>query len=174
MSTWDERYQPADAEIVKRKAAQIGRRWRLRSDDIDELQQEAAMHVATQMHRHDPARGSREAFVAAVAKRRMLNLIEKRTARKRDDRRNSSYDETEMPMIDGSTSGEQIGVAIDIRDALARMPTELGQVFELRMQGNSERDLEQLMGKTRAQVRTLVAKLQKYLREAGLGPKDAA
>lgn len=165
---WDERYQPADAEIVKKKAARMAKR---RGFDVEDLAQELAMHVYQQTPKHDPARGRRDKFVGKVAKNRLLNLIESRRAQKRDDRRNIEYEDgPEGALIDGEVSQDQIDLSLDMQAAVARMPPDVRAAFEFRMAGHSETELQKLMGRTRAQIRTLLQRLERILKDAGLGP----
>jgi len=120
---WDERFTSADAEIVKKKARRMVGRSGYRDCDIADIEQEVATQVVQQLHRHRPERGSREGFVGKVAKNTLLNLIDKRSAKKRDDRRNIEYDDgPEGTLIDGTTTPEQIDLELDLKggDVAAR------------------------------------------------------
>lgn len=170
---WDERYQPADAEIVKKKATRMAGRSGFRSADVADIEQELATHVFQQTHRHDPGRGPRDAFVGKIAMNKLLNLIEKRAAMKRDDRRNVEYDDgPDGSLIDGTVSNDQIDLGLDMKEAVSRMPHDVREAFELRMAGHSETELKELMGRTRAQVRALMQRLARFLAEAGLDPNS--
>jgi len=170
---WDERYQPADAEVIKRKARRLAGHYGYRVSDIADIEQEVATQVVQQLHRHDPSRGSREGFVGKVAKNTLLNLIDKRSAKKRDDRRNIEYDDgPEGTLIDGTTTPEQIDLELDLKDVMQRMPPDLRQVLELRMAGHSDAEMEDLLELTRARVRALIQRMEVFLREAGLDPQS--
>lgn len=170
---WDERYQPADAEIVKKKARQMwGPRGYL-DYEIADIEQELAMQVFQRIDRQRPDRGPRAGFVAKVAKNALLNLIERRSAKKRDDRRNIEYgDGPEGTLIDGEMTAQQIDLELDLEDMKNRMPPDLRQVLELRMAGHSDRELEDRLGLTRGRVRTLSRRLQQFGTEAGLDTPD--
>ncbi len=131
------------------------------------------MQVFQQIHRQRPERGSRAGFVGKVAKNALLNLIEKRSAKKRDDRRNIEYgDGPEGTLIDGEMTPEQIDLELDLEDVKNRMPPDLRQVLELRMAGHSDRELEDLLSLTRGQVRSLSQRLEQFGAETGLDPRD--
>lgn len=167
---WDERYQPADDEIVKRKAAKFARRNRSARLDAEEVSQELATHVFQNTHRHDHARGSREKFVSKVVKNKLLNLIEARTAKKRDDRRNIEYDQSpEGSLIDGSATAAQIDLQLELQVLAASMPAEMCQVYELMLQQFGEADIREHLRIGRQRVRTLMRKVEDRIREANLG-----
>jgi hypothetical protein len=166
----DPRYQPEDAEIIKKKAKRLVGHYGYRQDDVDDLEQELALHVFPRIHLHRPERGSREGFVGKMASNKLLNVIEQRTAQKRDRRYDTRIDDAgEDALNDGSTSQDRIDLQIDMRQVLARMPADLHKVALLRTQ-HSERELEGLLHLTRAEVRTRIAKVEKFLRDAGLDP----
>jgi DNA-directed RNA polymerase specialized sigma24 family protein len=161
---WDDRFQPADAEIVKQKARQLIGRRRLREHEFEDIEQEMALRVIEQSHLHDPQRGSREGFVGTTAANAYWNLHEKRTAKKRDDRRNISIDVGPSGALhDGRLTQEQIDLALDLKQAVDRMPPDLRQVYDLRLAGHSETELQGLLNLSRGQVRTLTARLKTYL-----------
>jgi DNA-directed RNA polymerase specialized sigma24 family protein len=167
---WDERFTPADAEIIKRKARKLAGHYGYRASDVEDIEQDLATHVFQQTHRHLPERGSREKFVSKVAKNKLLNLIEKRTAMKRGDGRNVSVDEAgERALLDGSISPDSLDVVIDVRAVIVALPDELRQVALLRQQ-HSQKELEGLLHLTRAQVRCRIQHLECIFREAGLAP----
>lgn len=85
---WNERYQPSDAEIIKKKARKMVGHYGYRTCDVVDLEQELALHMVQQMRLYRPGRGTRAQFVNRIAKNKLLNIIERRTAQKRDDRRN--------------------------------------------------------------------------------------
>lgn len=166
----DPRFTEEDAEIIKRKAKRLAGHYGYRSSDVEDIEQDLAMHVFQQTHRHQPERGSREKFVSKVAKNKLLNLIEQRTAKKRDRRRDVRMDEVgEGALLDGENTPEQIDVGIDVRTVIALLPEDLRQVALLR-QRHSEKELEGLLKLTRAQVRGRLQRLERIFREAGLAP----
>lgn len=168
---WDERYQPADAEIVKKKARQMMGRRTLRDCQLEDIEQEMALHVVRQSHRHRPDLGSREGFVGKTAKNALLNLIDKRSAKKRDDRRNIEYDDgPEGALADGESTQEQIDLELDLKDVVKRMSPDLQEVYALRLAGHSEAEMQDLLTLTRARVRVLIQRMEQHLKDSGLDP----
>jgi RNA polymerase sigma factor (sigma-70 family) len=170
---WDERYLPTDHEIVKKKARKMSGPRGYRDCELADIEQELAMKVFQEIHRQRSDRGSRAGFVGKVAKNALLNLIEKRSAKKRDDRRNIEYDDgPEGTLLDGETTPEQIDHELDVEEMKNRMPPDLRQVLELRMAGHSDRELEDLLSLTRGKVRTLSQRLEQFGKEEGLDTLD--
>lgn len=168
---WDERFQPADAKIVKQKAKQLIGRRRLREHELEDIEQEMALRIIEQSTRHDPERGSREGFVGRTATNAFLSLHEKRTARKREDRRNISIEAAPSGSLnDGRLTQEQIDLALDLKQAVDRMPSDLRQVYDLRLAGHSETELQGLLNLPRGQMRTLTTRLKKHLESCLPGP----
>lgn len=166
----DPRFTESDAEIIQRKAERLVGHYGYRPSDVEDIQQDLAMHVFPRTHLHRPERGSREAFVSQIVKNRILHLIEARTALKRDNRHNVSIDKAgEGTLLDGTNTAEQVDVVIDVREAIERLPEELKQVAILRQQ-YSESELEGLLGLTRGQVRSRIQRLQRIFRDAHLAP----
>lgn len=164
---WNQKYTPSDAAIIKWKVRKIIGKFPFLSRQQEDLQQETAMHMVRQMGRLDPAR-RREAFVAKVAENKLLNIVERELAQKRDNRRDVSVDAVgEGALLDGSDSSSSVDVVIDVRAVLARLPDDLRQVALLR-QHRSERELESLLGLTRAQVRGRLQHIERIFRAAGL------
>lgn len=168
---WDDRYTPADAEIIKRKARKMIGNFGYSRSDADDIEQELAMHAFRQTGKHDPARGTREKFVEKMARNKILNLIEAKTAAKRDDRRNISIDDaSDYAVLDGHVAPEVIDVRLDVGAIINSMPAELRQIAMLRMDMN-ERDIERELGLTRAQVRTRMQHIAAYFSNTSLNPE---
>jgi RNA polymerase sigma factor (sigma-70 family) len=166
----DHRHWAKDSEIVKKKAKQMAIRNHLRPADAEDLEQDVAMHVYKQSGRHNPARGSREAFIGRVTKNALLNLMEKRYAKKRDHRRDREYgDVDEDALLDGEITPERIDLKIEVQDALARLPADLREIALLRID-TSEAEIAKSLGMTRGEVRWALLQVESALRAAGIGP----
>jgi len=166
----DDRFTPADAEIVKRKARNMFGQHGWNRQDVEDIEAELIFHIWKQSPRHDPAQGPRERFIKKITKNKMLNLIEARKAKKRDGRRNVLLDDAiEGAVLDGRNDPAKIDTQIAVRAVIAQLTPELRQVALLR-QEHSERDLEKLLNLTRAQVRTRIHQLANIFRNSGLAP----
>jgi RNA polymerase sigma factor (sigma-70 family) len=138
--------------------------------DAADIEQDLASHVWTHSAQYDASRGPRERFIRKIVKNQMLTLVEHRNARKRNDRRNVVLNE----QLDGAEERQEHerDLRLDLAAALAAMPEEMRRVWDLRVEGNTEKDLEPILGKTRSEIRTLVKNMTKFLSERGLSPKS--
>lgn len=164
---WDERYQPADHAIIKRKAARFARKNRETMTEED-LAQDLALRVIQQADRCNPARGPRDGFVGMVAHNHFLNLRAARHAEKRDDRRNVTYDEAPEHAMNDGCSEQQVDLQIEMKALAASLSTELREVLELMLAGHCEADLQRHLHLSRRRVRTLVEQLTQLIRERKL------
>lgn len=169
----DPRLTEKDAEIIRRKAKRLVGHYGYRSSDVQDIEQDLAMHVFQQTCRHHPERGSRYGFVVTVVKNKLLNLIQLKRAMKRNNACEVRAEEVgEAGQLDERGSPEQIDIQIDVRDLLQRMPEDLQQIARLRMAGHRESELEELLNLTRAQVRSRLHRIEKLFRDAHLDSEN--
>jgi len=162
---WDERYQPADHEIIRRKAAKFARTSRRRVD-AEDIAQDLALHVLKWTDRHTPRPGTRAALMETMARNKLLNLIHARDAKKRDDRRNIDYDNApERMLVARALTISQTCVTLDMRDLAAALPPDLRQVYDLLLQQFSDVEIQKHLGLSRQRVRTLVLKVEDHIRK---------
>jgi DNA-directed RNA polymerase specialized sigma24 family protein len=163
---WDGRYLPADHEIVKRKASKFARSNHV---DADDIAQDLAAHIFQQSPRYDPNRGSREQFVTKVTTNKLLNIVEARNAKKRDDRRNLEYDDApDRALIDGTMNESQVDLQVEMRAMAESLAPELRQIYDLMLQGYREADIQKHLHLGRQRVRTLMQKVTDAIRNANL------
>jgi hypothetical protein len=168
----DPRFTEADADIIKRKAKRLVGHYGYRTSDVEDIEQDLAMHVFPRTRLHQPEKGSREGFIGTIATNKLRNVIELRTAQKRNRQHDVRIDDLGEGVVnDGTVSQEHLDRQIDVREALRRMPKDLQEIALLRME-HSEKDLEDLLHLTRAQVRVRLDKVEKFLQDAGLDPKS--
>jgi len=161
---------PADAAIIRSKAMGILGRFGFRLSDREDLVQDLATHVFQKTSLHDPGRGSREAFVGAIAGNKLLNIVEARLAQKRDDRRNIEYDDApDRALIDGSLTQTQIDLQLEMQEMAKSFPPDLREVYELMLLGYREAEIQKHLHLSRQRVRTLVQKVEARIREEELG-----
>lgn len=165
----DGRFTPADDEVVKRKVRKLIRKFPVLKSDTNDLQQEAAFHVANQHHRFKAERGPRDAFVAVVAERFLLNLIAKATAQKRDRRRERQIKDRDELRVDRSMSPARVGREIDIRDAIDNLPPDLIAIARM-LSEFSPSEVEQRTGLTRGQVRARMARIAREFERMNISP----
>jgi DNA-directed RNA polymerase specialized sigma24 family protein len=167
---WDQRFTPADAEIVKQKARKLAGHFGFRAGDVDDIQQEIALHVFPRTHQHDPSRGTRGGFVNSMADNRVINILEHRTAKRRDNRRDVRIGGGQDHLVmDDATTPDRIDSQIDVQDALRALTPELRQIAVRRI-SESEAEIASAMGLTRAAVRHRLELIRRHLKDWGLGP----
>lgn len=167
---WDERFTPADAEIIRQKARKLGGHFGFRAGDVDDIQQEIALHVFPRTGQHDPSRGTRGGFVSSMADNRVVNIIEHRTAKRRDNRRDVRIgDGQDHLVMDHATTPDRIDAQIDVQDALWALTPELSQIAVRRVT-ESEAEIASAMGLTRAAVRHRLELIRRHFKEWGLDP----
>ena len=169
----DPRFTESDAAIIRRIARRMYGHYGYGLSDVEDIEQELALHISQVSHRYDPTRSPRRRFVSKAAKNKLLNLIERRIAQKRNESRNVAYDDSTPAVLnDGSATQAQIVLHLDMKAGAERLPHDVRQALDLLLAGHSERDLERLMGLTRGQVRTLIKRMACILRKAGLDPNQ--
>jgi RNA polymerase sigma factor (sigma-70 family) len=148
----DPRYTTADAAVIRQMASRFAHRFR--RDDLEDVQQEVALHVFQCTGRFDPARGRCAAFVSVIAKHRILQLIERQEAAKRGYRRTvqpAPWDQDWL--IDHHATPQRMDLTIDVRDALDRMPAEVRHAADLRMARHTVGAIGEQLGLSRDLVR---------------------
>ena len=168
---WDERYTPSDAAIIKHKARSLIGHYGYRRGDEKDIQQELAMHVFQKTHRHDGRKASRGTFVAHIADNKVRNMIEYRTAKKRNARRNVPLkDMGDGVLLDGSISTVRLIRQLAVREAVARMPNDLQQVAIL-LGTYSPAEVQRMLHLPRGQVRSRMQRIGAILDAAELNPR---
>ncbi len=166
----DERFSPADDKIIKAKAWKLAGHYGYGTSDVDDIRQDIRCRWIEQSHRHDPTRGSRATFVNTVADNHMANLIEKKTAQRRDNRGDIPIgDADDRALIDGWTDAKQVELQVDLREAMSRLSPEL-QEIAVRNVNEGEEEIAEAMGLTRAAVRHRLKIIRRHLTEWGFGP----
>ena len=164
----DPRFTDADAEIIRRKAKRLAGHCGYRTSDVEDIEQDLAMHVFQQTHRHDPERGTREKFVSKIVKNKLLNIVESRNAKKRDVRRERMLDpDKEMPQLGLKGDEGSVDVKMDIAGAMAGLPEDLRDLA-LRLMTDQKAEAGRAANLSPQQMKTAVARIAKHFREMGL------
>lgn len=165
----DPRFNDADARIIRHKVRKLIGHYGWRRSDTDDLQQELAMHVATHMDRYDPDRGTRGAFVDRIVANKIANIVEHRTARKRDRRKDRQLDDvSEWDLRDQTQPEHNRDLASAVHAAIGGLPDDLRPVALLLMQ-MGEAEVIRQTGLSRQKVRGMKRQIEQHLREMGLG-----
>jgi RNA polymerase sigma-70 factor (ECF subfamily) len=119
---------------------------------------------------YDPAKSKRSSFVTHIVENGIASMIEHDTAEKRDHRRERQLEpgiETSQP--DPDNLHQECDRRLDVCAAIAIMPTEL-QEIAWRLQANTEAEIMRATGFSRQQVRSRIARIEEYFRNAGIHP----
>jgi len=147
----DPRYTTADAAVIRQMAWRFAHHFDRR--EVEDVQQEVALHVFQRTCQHDPTRGSRAGFVSVVAKHRILQLIERQRAAKRGHGRTVQASWDDDWQTDRRDTPQRLDLAIDVRDAMGRMPDDVRAVVELRMASCTIPEIRQQLDLTRDRAR---------------------
>ena len=166
---------------VARKLAQIG--------DREDIEQELHLKLLKHLASYDPQKGRRQAFVTVIVKRQAANLLRAKWALKRDHRgvRSLSMElaknDEEGPVeladtISQRHLGARLGratreeheladLAMDVRDVIAGLPPELGELAQ-RLKTDSLSQIARDLGVPRTTLADRVRKLRRCFEQAGL------
>jgi DNA-directed RNA polymerase specialized sigma24 family protein len=154
------------------KVAMIGRRARMlgfREDDIPDLEQQIVMDLLG--FEYDPTRGSSEAnAVITIIDRALFNVLRDRN---RDVRRVNAEARSFEVMTERTffecIHGNDADVRLDLEGAMAGLSASEREMCTALLRGESQADIAQARGCTRAAVSNALQKVREALRERGIG-----
>ncbi|HEX8915027.1 MAG TPA: hypothetical protein VF796_21925 [Humisphaera sp.] len=155
-------FDPAVARLIRRKAARLVGTHGLTAGDLPDIQQELAMHLTSSLARHDVARSSLATFADRVLRNRSADVARHAARACRDRRRERQLSFADGVAAPGLSAG-RAALVLDVRQAVAALPPDLRAVAVLLMDA-SVAEVARRTGRTRQQVRTLVARLADHLR----------
>ncbi len=146
---------PTVAAIVRRKARRLVGRAGLRPQDRADLEQQLVLHILEQFQQFDPARGTWPAFVQHLVQRFGQNLLRSLWAHKRASGPLAPLPEDGPPDAEEPAPPE----ALDLTEALARLPEDLRAVAEL-LTTRTIADTARELGASRATIHARVRELR--------------
>lgn len=160
--------------IIRRKIKQLVGRAGFTKQDREDLEQELLLRLLQSLHLFDPEQAHRNVFVTTVIERAYAMIVRERLAKKRnggairslDHAREKAGDATE-PVDPKSSHEEQVDLATDLAEVLAKLPHDLRALAEqLKTQSLSQaaRDL----GVPRSTLQRQVQRLRRCFEDAGL------
>jgi DNA-directed RNA polymerase specialized sigma24 family protein len=170
MPDYDERLTAADAELIRHKVRRLIGHHGFTTHDIEDLEQDLCLHVLQRSSRFDAVRGSRHAFIATVIKNKILNILDGRTAQRRDRRREELFGEMSGIAVTGDKE-RQRDLAVDIRGAVGEMTPDLRLVAGLLGEEGTFAGVSRRAGLSRQQVRGRQSHIKAHLTAAGLVPE---
>jgi RNA polymerase sigma factor (sigma-70 family) len=169
------------SNLIKFKARHLLRRPEFHGVELEEVQQELALHVAQKAHLFDPKRGHVVAFIRVVVDTAAAIMCRSRRRLKRGPGlRVQSLEGSallnegeEMSLLDrlveddlhrhhggqGSPDPRQQDARIDLADALERLSPRLRQVAQLLMNDGCEASIARDLRMSRRQVRKAIKEL---------------
>ncbi len=123
----DPRITEADATIIRIKVLKLIGHYGYTRSDIDPLTEDLQTHVGEVIHKYRADRGARSTFVSRVVKNNILNRIEERKAKKRNEGQlPSPIDEVpDEALCDVRTQPASIDFGMDFEDAVTKLPEAL-------------------------------------------------
>ncbi|MDB5308814.1 MAG: polymerase, sigma-24 subunit, subfamily [Gemmataceae bacterium] len=167
---------PAETEVIRRKAHAMHRRGWVPRADLEDVRQDLALAVLAARGRLDAARGDLGTLAAAVVRRAGAKLARARRAAKRDPRRVNSLhaprpDGIDLPDPDtlpgGDLRPELTDLRIDLDQFLARLPPTLRTVADL-LRTKTVTAAARALGVPRSTLADRVRALRRRFAAAGL------
>jgi len=172
--------------LIRCKARRLVGRAGLGLQDLDDLQQEIAVHLLERLELFDPARGSYAAFVRMVVGQAAIGILRFRLAQRRHARvvsLNAEVEGAEGPTqrahlvgtreqharlgIDPPSDQEQANLAADVRRVLEALPAEERELAE-RLLRRTVTEVCREMGVARSTLADRVRSLRQPFERAGL------
>jgi DNA-directed RNA polymerase specialized sigma24 family protein len=167
-------FNPYAAELIKHKTRRLIGQFGINRNDAEEIAQDVAAHLIERMPQFDPKRAKVNTFIDRVVKNKLLNIIEARTAQKRDGHRRARAldDVPRGSLLEHGRTVSDVDRALDVRDILGSLPPDLREFAE-RLKLESPADAARTLGLTRAQMRNRLEAIRTHFDAADRGSKPA-
>ncbi len=176
-----ERLDRFETWLIHEKARRLIGRAGLRNADLEDLKQDLALDVLERLRSFDPRRSKRHTFVAMVVEHGVAAILERRTAAKRDPRRegcslNDPVCDEEGKAVErsdtleaqrGWVSEDVRDLAADVRAVLNGLPPEL-RCLALGRQTKSWAEIAEERGVPRTTLYADIRRLRTAFKRAGL------
>lgn len=176
-----ERLDRFERWLIHEKAKRLIGKARLRKADLEDIEQDLALDVLERLRSFDARRASRHTFVVMVVEHGVAAILERRTAAKRDPRRegcslNDAVRDDEGKAVEraytlearrGCLSEEARDLAADVRAVLNGLPPELRRLA-LARQTKSWAEIAEERGVPRTTLYGEIRRLRAAFERAGL------
>ncbi len=177
-----ERLDRFERWLIHEKAKRLIGKAGLRKGDLEDLEQDLALDVLERLRSFDPSRAKRHTFVAMVVEHGVAAILERRTAAKRDPRRegcslNDAVCDDEGKAVErsdtleaqrGCLSEDARDLAADVRAVLDRLSPELRRLA-LARQTKSWAEIAEERDVPRTTLYADIRRLRAAFERAGLG-----
>jgi RNA polymerase sigma-70 factor (ECF subfamily) len=160
--------------IIRRKVRQLVGRAGFTKQDRQDLYQELVLRLLQSLELFDPDQSHPNVFITTVIERAVAMILRERRAKKRnggtvqflDHARDNAGDSTE-PVDPRRSQEEQIDLATDLAEALAKLPDDLRDLAE-RLKSQSVSQAARDLGMPRTTLQRQVQRLRQCFEDAGL------
>jgi RNA polymerase sigma factor (sigma-70 family) len=136
--------------------------------DRDDLEQELALHWVLREGRYDPERASLATYASRTLDSRVIDLLRRARAAKRDRRREWRVDDVPEDLLAvGPADQERVDLGLDVAEALAGLAGVARDVAMI-LTSLSEAEAVRATGMSRQRVRTAKHEIERHLRARGV------
>ena len=175
--------------LIKRKARHLIGTASFTRSDVEDIMSELTLDLLERLPQFDPNKAQRHTFIVRVVEHKIFNIVRHRTQEMRDQRREacslneqvhdgegctveraatvSEEDHDRRWGIRDAAEGAEVDVRLDIAEAVARLPKDLGRVYEL-LKNQSIAEAARQLGIPRTTLIHHVQKLCDFFSKAGL------
>jgi RNA polymerase sigma factor (sigma-70 family) len=157
--------------LIRCKVRTLAKRYVFARGQHEDLCQDLSLQVVTARQRYDAAKAQPLTFADRVTTRRISDLIAHATAACRDRCRERPLagGGEDLPLT-GPDEQARLESALDVRDAVARLPEDLREIAVLLAEDN-EAAVVRRTGLSRERVRGMVRRIRQHFAALGLGPE---
>jgi hypothetical protein len=162
--------EPAIERAIHFKAMRLVGHFGFRASDLEDIEQHLALQIIQNAEKLTARTASQMTVIDRALRNEIANLIEKRCAQKRDDRRDISVEEAPgSALVRNNEATDRLIDRLDVDQAITSLPAHLQRLArELRQSAPSE--ASRRLNLTRGQLRHQMAQIAKHFRNCGIGP----
>ncbi len=160
--------------LIRRKVRLLVGRAGFTDQDREDLEQELILRLLQSLHLFDPNQAHRNVFVTTVIERAVARIVRERLAKKRDggvvrslDHAHEKAGDSTEPADPRRSHEEEIDLATDLAEVLARLPADLRALAE-RLKSRSLSQAARELGLPRSTLQRQVERLRRCFEDAGL------
>ncbi|GIW56165.1 MAG: hypothetical protein KatS3mg082_2569 [Nitrospiraceae bacterium] len=160
--------------IIRRKIKQLVGRAGFTRQDREDLEQEMLLRLLQSLHLFDPDKAHQNVFITTVIERAVAMILRERLAKKRNgaavqslDQATDSAGESAEPVDPHRSHEQQVDLATDLAEVLAKLPHDLRALAE-RLKHQSLSQVARDLGVSRSTLQRQVQRLRECFEDGGL------